>query len=363
MQRFLETTLGLSQLTPLQLTLVTTGTFVAVALVIFLVGKLMFGVGRNKLPEAERVGSRRPLALGSMTEALALVFPIRQATLDKLRKEMQQAGYYHRRAVEEFLALRNAALIAWLLLVGTAMAALASPQENMTPKILIAGAIVLVVIYGVPRVVLSVQAHERCRRIQFSLPDALDMITMTVTGGLPLREAIKRVSKELKGTHPDIACELAMIELQTETGSLDIGLRQFAKRLDIPDITALATMVQHAERLGGQVSTAFREFADSIRRTRRQRAEERGNKASVKLLFPIVFFLAPPIYVLLLGPAFIELKGFVQKQTGPGGVLAQPVDGALRTATQANRPNANAGAGTGANAEAVDAPATQSVLR
>ena len=79
----------------------------------------------------------------------------------------------------------------------------------------------------------------------------------------------------------------------------------------------------HAEHLGGNVSSAFRDFADSIRRTRRQSAEERGNKASVKLLFPVVFCLAPPIYILLLGPAALELKQFVQRENRPGGALSQ----------------------------------------
>ena len=102
--------------------------------------------------------------------------------------------------------------------------------------------------------------------------------------------------------------------------------------MSIPDVAALSAMVQHAEKLGGQVAGAFREFSDGIRRSRRQQAEEQGNKASIKLLFPIVFFLAPPIYVLLLGPAMIELKNFVQEGNKPGGALSQtPQPGNLRS--------------------------------
>lgn len=328
-QRFFDSAADFSRLTPTQTALITAGTFLAVSMVLFLLAKLVFGIGRNRLPEAEAIGSRRPLALGVLTEAFAGVFPMPQTSRERLRRELQQAGYYHRRALDEFLGVRNAALISWMVFVGAAMVVLANPEEDLTPKVLVGGGLILLFIYGLPRLVLSTQAVSRCQRIQHSLPDALDMITMTVTGGLPLRDAIDRVSKELKIIHPDIACELAMIDLQANAGSLDIALRHFAKRLDIPDVTALASMVQHAERLGGQVSAAFREFADSIRRTRRQQAEERGNKASVKLLFPIVFFLAPPIYILLLGPAVVELKNFVQKQNQPGGVLTQRPDQTL----------------------------------
>lgn len=349
-QRFFESAGDFSRLTPTQTALITAGTFLAVSLVLFLVAKLVFGIGRNRLPEAEAIGSRRPLALGVLTDAFAYVFPVSQHTRDKLRRELQQAGYYHRRALDEFLGVRNAALISWMIFVGAAMVALANPDEDLTPKVLVGGAVVLLFIYGLPRVVLGSQATSRCQRIQHALPDALDMITMTVSGGLPLRDAIDRVSGELRAIHPDIACELAMVDLQANTGSLDIALRHFANRLDIPDVTALASMVQHAERLGGQVSTAFREFADSIRRSRRQQAEERGNKASVKLLFPIVFFLAPPIYILLLGPAFVELKNFVQQQNQPGGVLTQRPTNALPDA----RRNATSSAASGASPGAPD---------
>lgn len=98
---------------------------------------------------------------------------------------------------------------------------------------------------------------------------------------------------------------------------------QFAKRVNVPDVTVLATMVRHAEKLGGSISGAFREFADSIRRTRRQLAEERGNKASVKLMFPTILCLTPPVYILLLGPAVIDIKNFIQRETRQGGVLDQ----------------------------------------
>jgi tight adherence protein C len=249
-------------------------------------------------------------------------------------------------------------MILWLVFVGLLAIASADPKEDVPPKLIAMAFVVMAFIYGVPRVVLSSQAENRCRRIKHSLPDSLDMITMMVTGGLPLRDAIQRVARELHRIYPDIACELRMVEVQTDTGSLELALRQFSKRLDIPDVTALASLVQQTERIGGQVAGAFREFADSIRRSRRQQAEERGNTASIKLLFPIVFFLAPPIYVLLLGPAVIEMKNFMQNQGRPGGALSQDPGATLRTAQQNQRRGVNGG--NNGNATSSEAPSLNS---
>ena len=100
----------------------------------------------------------------------------------------------------------------------------------------------------------------------------------------------------------------------------------FSQRVNLPDVTTLATLMRRSNRLGGKVADALREYADSMRRMRRQKAEERGNKAAVKLLLPIIFCLAPPIYILLLGPAVLELKRFVTRENEPGGVLAPTLD-------------------------------------
>ena len=322
-----------AQMTPIQVSLLVMGTFIAIALLILMVGWILIGWGRNRLPEVAQIGSRRPLAFGGLTEALAGVFPISEKKQESLRKELVAAGYYHRQALAEFLSIRNAAAIAWLVFTGCAVVLLADPNENLTSQILIVAGVVFGCLIAIPRIVLSSQAESRRSRIRDALPDALDMINMIVTGGLTLRPAIQRVQRELRHAHPDMACELSLIDLQAEAGSLDHALRQFAARVNIPDVTVLATMVRHAEHLGGSVSTAFREFSDGIRRTRRQLAEERGNKASVKLLFPTVLCLTPPIYILLLGPAAIEMKNFIQKENNPGGVLNQSI-GPARTATR-----------------------------
>jgi tight adherence protein C len=149
------------------------------------------------------------------------------------------------------------------------------------------------------------------------------MITMCMTGGLPLQHSLARVGTELEATHPDLACELRITGRQMDVGSLGQALRQFADRIDTPDVQSLAAMVNQTERQGTSVAAAFHEFADGVRRARRQRAEEHASKTTVKMLLPIVFCLAPPIYMLLLTPAVIELRAFVLQENRPGGVLSQ----------------------------------------
>lgn len=304
--------------------LLTSGSFLGVALLIYLVGRLMIGGGRNRVSDV--TGRQRPLVLGRLTDAFAGVIPTFRNKREKLKKDLVRAGYYHRKAIDEFLALRNAAMVSWLVFVGAAVVALPPSERAMTPRILIFGGIVLLMIFSIPRLVLGWQATARSQRIQFALPDALDMINMTITGGMPLRRALKHVVQQLRSPCPDIAAELSIVDSQTETGSLEQGLKQFSQRVDITDVTALATIIRHSESLGGNVASAFQDHADSIRRARRQRAEERGNTASIKMLFPIVFFLAPPIYILLLGPAAIELRNFMARETQPGGVLTQSAE-------------------------------------
>lgn len=303
--------------------LLVTGTFAGIALVVFLLGRRLIGGGRNR---ADEIGSRRPLILGPLTEPMAGILPVSSAKAQKLKKELVRAGYYHRKALEEYLGFRNAAMVAWMLFIATALVTAVEPGSAEANKLLMLGGGVLLLIYSLPRVVLSSQATARTRRVHHALPDALDMITMTVSGGVPLQRAIKRVGDELRHTHRDLACELTIMHHQADAGSLEQALNSFAARVDVPEVTALATLVRHAERLGGNVASAFREFADSVRRTRRQRAEEQGNKASVKLLFPVVLCLAPPIYILLLGPATLELKNFMNRENQPGGVLATSTD-------------------------------------
>ena len=134
-------------------------------------------------------------------------------------------------------------------------------------------------------------------------------------------QALARVANEIEFFHPDVAVELEVVRRHAEMDSMSKALREFAGRMNAPDVNALASLVTQTERTGTNVAVAVTEFADSIRRQFRQRAEERANKTSIRMLFPVVLCLSPPVLILLLGPPALQLREFLQNSRKPGGVL------------------------------------------
>ena len=209
-----------------------------------------------------------------------------------------------------------------MLWLATTFVVVTQPGDPLTIPFVIAAVIVVALLYALPRLILESMAKARTQRIEESLPDAMDMVSMCVSAGLPLPHAISRVSDELQSSHPDLAFELRIVGRQTEAGSLNTAIQQFAKRMDIPEIHSVAAMVYQAERQGASVAGAFQTFSDQVRVQRRQRAEEAGNKQAFKMLFPIVFCLAPAVFVVLLGPAVMEMREFLRRERQPGGALS-----------------------------------------
>jgi tight adherence protein C len=301
--------------------------------------------GRNRDGEVASPRGRRPLIFGGLTAALAGIWPVRPGIRERYSRWLRQAGHYHAQAVIEFLALRNALVVGTLLVVVAAVVVVTQPGDAAMYTIGLGGLILIIVLFSLPPLVLESMAAGRKRRIEESLPDAMDMITMCTSAGLPLQHAIVRVSDELQSTHPDLSYELRIVGRHTEAGSLTSAMQQFAKRMDAPEIHSLAAMVWQAEQQGASVAGAFHTFADQVRMNRRQRAEEAGNKAAFKMLFPLVFCLAPAVYLMLLGPAALELRDFFRREKQPGGALSASPEG-IRSA-QANTATAPMGpAGT-----------------
>ena len=160
-------------------------------------------------------GKTRPLIFGPVTVALAGVLPCTSVTRAKITKDLRRGGYYHRFALEEFLSFRNAMVIGWVFLIGTLVVVAVEPDDSLlTLKLMIAGSLGAILLHNLPVLVMRNRANTRVGRIQFALPDALDMITMCTTGGLPLQQALTQVSAQLHATHPDLATELKIMGRQ-----------------------------------------------------------------------------------------------------------------------------------------------------
>lgn len=141
-----------------------------------------------------------------------------------------------------------------------------------------------------------------------SLPDALDLLVTCVEGGLSLESALQRVTEELRTAHPVLAGEMSVVQKQIEFGATpDAALRNFAERTDLESLGSLSTLLEQTRRFGTSLADALRLQAETLRADREQRAEELAQKAAVKILFPTLLFIFPTIFVVLVGPAAIQL--------------------------------------------------------
>lgn len=304
---------------------VTIATFLLVCFVFFLIGDAIAAGHRTNRKKGLGVNGQTGSAysaskVGVFSRALSGVIPQTEQEIKKIELDLKRAGYYRSTALVEYLATRNLLIV--LVLIGTGIGCvLADPGSNIPEIILVVGLLVAGAGYGLPRIVLHSQANRRVHRIQKGLPDALDLVMMCLTGGVPLRTALKRVTEEVRFSHPDIAVEFDIIRRHADANSMSDALKQFARRIDAPDVNTLSLMISQTERLGTNVSTALIDFADGVRRKYRQRAEEHSSKTSIKLLFPVIFCMAPPIYILFFGPAVLELRNFLIREHRPGGIL------------------------------------------
>ncbi len=293
--------------------------FVAIALLAIAFGWLAIRLGRRR---AEDGPHRRHLVFGVLTRGLANLAPVLEGTWTKIQREVRQAGYYHHMAAQEFLAIRNVMCVGVIILTMLVLIISFDPVTDYSVPIASVGAVFLVLTYALPRMILQSKAKNRVQRIQTQLPDGLDMITMCMTGGLSLNLAMERVGSELHQSHPDLCMELGIIRRQADAHSLEHSLEQFAKRIDVPEVQTLAAIVAQTESLGANVASALRDFADGIRRSFRQRAEAKGNRTSVQMMLPVALCLAPPVYILLLAPAVMELRSFVIQENSEDGILS-----------------------------------------
>jgi len=169
--------------------------------------------------------------------------------------------------------------------------------------------------YLLPEFWLTSRVRRRQHRIRLSMPDALDLLVICVEAGLALDQALLRVSQELRIAHPQLSEELDLVSAEMRVGKTRIdALRELADRTGVDDVKALVAMLVQTDRFGTSIARSLRVHSDDLRTKRRQRAEERAAKTTVKMVPPLVFFIFPALYVVILGPAAISIaRQFLQK--------------------------------------------------
>jgi tight adherence protein C len=169
------------------------------------------------------------------------------------------------------------------------------------------------VFYLVPDMWLKIRIRKRRERIRKSLPDALDLLVICVEAGLGLDQAMLRVGQELNISHPDIHHEFMQVNLEQLAGKPRLeAWKSAAERTQIPEFSLFVSMLTQADRFGTPIVRALSRFGDEIRLKRRQRAEEMAAKAKIKILFPLVLFIFPCIFIVLLAPAVLNIARNMQ---------------------------------------------------
>ncbi|MDX1392958.1 MAG: type II secretion system F family protein [Gemmatimonadota bacterium] len=311
--------------------------FLVVALTAIAVGLLVFGLA-NVTPAEERAVHRRLATiqtgatsyrdlqerrrrqqkrdrLASVLEALGERVSQNRTDLSKTRLWLMYAGIRHANAVSVYIASR---LVLALMLgfggfVGIAVMSqafgLAIPAMTLW---LITGMLGLLG-WLAPFFYVDGRVKNRQSALSRALPDTLDLLVVCVEAGLGLNQALVRVSDEVDRISPEMSDELTVVNLEIRAGTpRDEALRRLGERTGVDDIRSLTSMLLQTDRFGTSIADALRVHSDTLRTKRMQKAEEAAAKTTVKMLFPLIFFIFPAIFVVLVGPAVFLFRDFFQ---------------------------------------------------
>jgi tight adherence protein C len=227
--------------------------------------------------------------------------------LNAARLQMMRAGYRSKNAVRMFHFLQLVLGLAGLALGGiyVLIVSLSSnlPSHNMLIYIILAG------LFGfyLPKLIITWTIQKRKAEIINGFPDALDLMLVSIEAGQSLDQSINRIAKEARSTYPALADELDIVSLEVKAGKERATvLKDFALRVDIPDVTSfVATLIQSAT-FGTPMSESLRMYSSEMRDKRASRAEEAANKIPSKLTLATMVFTLPPMMIILIGPTIYQ---------------------------------------------------------
>lgn len=224
--------------------------------------------------------------------------------LSTLRQRLIRAGYPKEESARVFTGLKVlSAVIFFSLFVYLGLLGERSMGVVVVLSMLMGG-----VGYRVPEMVLNFKIHKRQEQIAGSLPDALDLLVISVEAGLGLNAALLRVGEDLSIRCPSMAQELIRVNQDLRTGiSREEALRALSERNQVEDLKIFVGALVLADKLGTSIADTLRAQADSLRTRIRQKAEEQAAKASIRMLLPLVLFILPALIIILMGPGLISV--------------------------------------------------------
>jgi tight adherence protein C len=240
-------------------------------------------------------------SLGSMVEQFEKVLPKSKQEIGVIQQRLLRAGYRGESAMNIFYGCKVVAplvLCAVALVIGLA---------DMSPFFVYA--LALAVGFLLPDFWLGKRIAARQKRIRRGLPDVLDLIVICVEAGLSLDQATARTASELKAAQPDLCEELSVVVLEQRAGRARADAwKHMAERTGEESLRNLVSMLVQSEQFGTSIAKTLRVHADTLRTQRVQAVEEMAAKTSVKLVFPLVLFIFPALFLVVLGPAIILMS-------------------------------------------------------
>jgi tight adherence protein C len=224
--------------------------------------------------------------------------------VEKVKQKLIYAGLPDQSALDRFLGVRvvaiGLAVLAFLLLFVLNILGLTGMMRLAVP-----GLLVLVLVLG-PDLWLNRKVEDRQHEIQITLPDVMDLLVISVEAGLGFEQAIDRVVNSVPGPLSD---EFSRMLGETRAGaSRSDAMRAMDERCNVPELRSFVMAIIQADQFGVSIGRVLRSQADEMRIKRRQLAQERAQKAPVKMLIPMVFCIFPALFVVVIGPAIMNIR-------------------------------------------------------
>ena len=275
-------------------------------------GKFLKQLGRpaGKAPQhlVDANAESEPSTFVTVLRGIGKRVPSSDKEVGDLKADLIRGGFRSESALPVFYGLRILSTLV-MLMVCVAMESKVPPNPVIKIGLMFSG---VAAGWILPRFFLEKKVKKRKTTLRLSLPDALDLLVVSIEAGLGLDQAMSHVARELQPSHPELSEELMLVTLEMRAGKRrSEALRNFAERTGEPEFKKLVAILIQNDRFGTSMGESLRTHSDFMRTRRRQEAEERAGKVGVKLVFPIFFFILPSMMIVAAGPGILQIFKFL----------------------------------------------------
>ena len=261
---------------------------------------------RPEMPQVSNTPHEKSLWFGGMVQKLERIVPKSQAEVSVVQQRLIRAGYRGDSAIKIFYGAKVLCPIVLCILALVTGFADASPFTAYVAALGLG--------FLLPDFWLGRRISIRQNRIRLGLPEVLDFLIICIEAGLSMDQATARTAQELRMSQPELSDELDIVVLEQRAGrARSDAWKQFAERTGVDSVSRLVSVLVQSEQLGTSVAKTLRVHSDTLRTQRRQEVEEKAAKTTIKLVFPLVLFIFPSLFVVTLGPEAILMSEAFQK--------------------------------------------------